>query len=331
MQGSTWLGSWKPTRTSPWPEMLESTKPFNMNSSMKLIAAPFTPFNQNGSLNLSIIEDYADRLYRDGVSGVFVAGTTGEGMSLTEEERKRLVEAWRSAASGKLRLFVHVGHSALETSIVLSRHAQQHGADAIAAMGPTFFAAPSPLTIAKLGNAMASAAPDLPFFYYHLPSMSRVSHLASDCLSALSEKIPNFGGIKFTHDDLVDYQRCIDQAGDRYEIFFGRDELFLQGLISGATSAVGSTYNFAAPLYSGIHKALSAGQFNEARRLQKLCSDAIMVMLRFGGLPGIKATLAMRGIDCGAPRLPLESLNNEQKSALRLELEMIGYFDLISK
>lgn len=104
-----------------------------------LIAATFTPFLPNEELNLAIIPQMADLLVRNGVSGAFICGTTGEGFSMTNDERRRTAEAWRAATPPGLKLIVHVGHLSLTESCALARHAQEIGADAIATIAPCFF------------------------------------------------------------------------------------------------------------------------------------------------------------------------------------------------
>lgn len=293
---------------------------------VKLIAAPFTPLRPDGSIHLDLIPTYANTLAKNGVSGVFINGTTGEGLSHSREDRIALAEAWRAASRSKLHLIVHVGHSSIEESKMLARHAESIQADGIASIGAVFFEPSSPAAWVSACQEMAAAAPQIAFYYYHMPSMSRVRFKASDVLPALAQSIPNFRGIKFTHEDLEDYQRCLELANGRYEVFFGRDELLLTGLKLGATSAVGSTYNFAAPLYLRLAEWQHLGRTDEAASLQNLCSEAINLMIRNGGLPSIRATMGLFGVDCGPMRLPLQAPAPERIQKLAAELESLGYF-----
>lgn len=296
---------------------------------VKLIAAPFTPLRPDGSVNLDLIPLYADTLVQSGVAGVFINGTTGEGLSHSREDRTALAAAWREATRSRLDLIVHVGHTAITESMILARHAESIRADGIASIGSVFYEPCNPLAWVRSCREIAAAAPNTPFYYYHMPSMSRVRFKASEILPALIKTIPNFRGIKFTHEDLDDYQRCLALAAGKYEIFFGRDELLLQGLAMGATSAVGSTYNFAAPLYLRIARCHRLGRIMEAELGQALCTKGIEVMIRNGGLPSIRATMGFSGIDCGPMRLPLEAPTMAQIATLSKELEELGYFDQI--
>ena len=296
-----------------------------------LIAAPFTPMKKDGAMNLDLIEPYAERLYRDGLAGVFVGGTSGEGMSLTQSERIELATRWKQALGRRLKFIVHVGHASMPEAISLARHASTLQADGIAAIGPIFFSAAGIDPLVAYCRNIAQAAPDQPFYYYHMPSMSRVPFSASELFIELAEKIPTFRGIKFTHEDLPDYERCLKLAGGRYEIFFGRDELLLQGIQIGARSAFGSTYNFAAPLYLRIAELWQNGDHDDARRLQDLCTQAISIMVRYDGLPGIRATFNLFGFDCGAPRLPLRGLSPAQMQTLQRDLEKVGFLAALSE
>lgn len=320
-----------PTTLTPSPIETPIVQKPTKARSVKLIAAPFTPLNADGSINFGLIEKYADTLVENGVAGVFINGTTGEGLSHSREDRIALAEAWRSATRSKLTFIVHVGHSSIEESKLLAAHAESIGADGIASIGSIFFE-PSDLSAWVLAcRAIASAAPHTPFYYYHMPSMSRVRFKASDILPALIESIPNFRGIKFTHDDLEDYQRCLSLAAGKYEIFFGRDELLLEGLTRGATSAVGSTYNFAAPLYLRLAEWHRLGRTEDATATQTLCTNGIEIMIRNGGLPAIRATMGLNGIDCGPMRLPLLAPSAERIQILWNELQEMGYFHQLQR
>jgi N-acetylneuraminate lyase len=295
-----------------------------------LIAATFTPFLPNEELNLAIVPQMADLLVRNGVSGAFICGTTGEGFSMTSDERRRTAEAWRNATPSGLKLIVHVGHLSLLESCTLAKHAQQIGADAIATIAPCFFKPAGPEELVAWCQRVAGAAPTVPFYYYHMPAMTGIDISATDFLACADGKIPNLAGIKFTHEDLDDYEAARRFAGGRYDILFGRDEILLSGLHLGATGAVGSTYNFAAPLYSRIMRAMHSQDLTSARRDQDNSQAFIDVMARFGGLPAGKAMMKLIGLDCGPVRLPLRNLSAGQEAALGEALKTLGFFDYAS-
>ena len=294
-------------------------------SPIELIAAPFTPFDQQGEIQYDRIPAQARFLESQGISGVFVCGTTGEGISLTLEERKNVVLAWK-AAVGPLRWFVHVGHGSLKDAQELARHAEEAGAPAIASLGPIFFPAGDAQVLTDYCRAIAEAAPRTPFYYYHMPSMARVEACAYPAMRLMIEQIPTFAGVKFTHEDVDDYRRCLELGGTRHPVFFGRDEMLLEGIRAGAQTAVGSTYNFAASLYLEIARASADGAKDRAERLQRLCAEAICHAVAEGGLSAIKVIHGLAGFDCGPVRSPLRNLQPEAKARLNAALHEIGYF-----
>ncbi len=289
-----------------------------------LIAAPFTPFHEDGSLAPEIIPQQAAQLAADGVTGAFVCGSTGEGASLTIAERKQVAQAWIQSAPPELSVIVHVGHTAVEESRELARHAAGAGAAAIAAYAPHYFKPASVTDLVECCARIAAAAPELPFYYYHIPSMTGVTLACADFLAAARDRIPNLAGIKFTHENLMDYLACLRFEDGRYDILFGRDESLLAALAIGAQGAVGSTYNYIGPLFNQLIEAFNAGDLIKAAELQSQANRIIQIMIDHGGQPAGKAIASLRGIDLGPVRAPLRNLDAEQKDKLAAALESAG-------
>lgn len=295
-----------------------------------LVAAPFTPLRPDGQVAFETIPRLATLLQRNGAGAAFVCGTTGEGPSLASEERRQVAAAWRTAMPGG-KLVVHVGHLSLPESQALARHAQSIGADAIATLAPHFFKASRAEELVAWCANVASAAPALPFYYYHMPSMTGVPVTAIDFLRHAVDRIPSLAGVKFTHEDLEEYAACRAFAPERYHILFGRDEMLLSGLRLGAPGAVGSTYNYAAPLYLAVMKAFAAGDNAAAEQGQARAREFIGIMNRYGGLPAGKTIMKFIGVDCGPVRLPLANLTPDQEKAFHAELEAIGFLEYASR
>lgn len=291
-----------------------------------LISAPFTPFKDDLTLALAKVGPYAEYLHRHGVRGAFVAGTTGEGASLTSQERRDLLECWQAEKPKGLQLIAHVGHQSLAESCALATHAQACGADAVGSLAPSFFKPGNLADLVACCAQIAAAAPALPFYYYHMPAMTGVNFAMVDFLPRAAEAIPNFAGIKFTHENLMDYGLTLAAAGPQRAILFGRDEILLCALALGAPGAVGSTYNYLAPLYTKLMAAFHAGRQAEAYQLQLKSQQIIAVMVKHGGLSAGKAIMGLIGLDCGPLRMPLPTLSPDQIAALRAELDAAGMF-----
>ena len=290
-----------------------------------LIAAPFTAMNANCSLNLPMIERQGAALAENGVNGAFICGTTGEGLSLTTDERFQIAEKWLSVAPRSLSIIVHVGHQSLNDSRQLAAHAEQIGASAFATIAPTFFRVTNLEQLVDYCAQIAAAAPKLPFYYYHMPAMTGADFSMHDFLKLASRRIPNLAGIKFTHENLMDYTRCLNFEEGRFNILFGRDEILLAALTMGATGAVGSTYNYMPSIYHQMIEAFNAGALENARRFQLIAIQVISIMSRHGGLPAGKAMMKMLGVDCGPVRSPLQNLSPEAVESLTRELAQLGF------
>ncbi len=285
--------------------------------------------HEDGSLDLARIPQIVEHLVNDRVAGLYVNGTTGEGPSLTGGERRAAAEAYVRAAGRRLPVIVQVGHNSLFEARELAAHAQAIGADAVSATPPMYF---RPAGVGELVTCMAdvaSAAPDLLFFYYHIPRMTRVELDMVEFLQRAAERIPNFAGIKFSCSNLHEFQACVEFAADRWAVFFGYDEMLLSALVVGARAAVGSTYNFAAPLYHRLIEAFERGNLPEARRLQGLSVAMVRVLLHYRGMAGLKAAMKLVGRDCGPTRRPLIALTDAELEAMRRELQSIGFFDFV--
>lgn len=290
-----------------------------------LIAAPNAPMHKDGTINLDIVPQYAEHLRNSGVAGVFVNGTTGESLSLSPQERVALAEAWAKVCGPDLKLIVHVGDNALPVSRDLAAHATQIGAAAIGAMPPSFFK-PAAGAVADWCAAVADAAPEMPFYYYHIPSMTGVSVRMVD-LFPLAGRIPSFAGAKYTFEDLMDYQMAVEAEGGRYDVLFGRDEMFLSGLAVGAQGAVGSTYNYMAPVYLRIIEAYNKGDMDAARRWQTRSHQLVRILQHsINGIACGKAILNLCGVDVGPSRVPLPRYTRDEQNRLRASLEAIGFF-----
>ena len=298
-----------------------------------LVAASFTPMNPDGSMNPAMIEQQLDLLVRNKVAGVFVNGSTGESLSLSVQERLDIAKRWVDAAPDDFKVIIHCGHTSLAECKDMAAQAEKIGAWGIGAMAPSFF---KPETLAELVAfcvELASCAPNLPFYYYHIPSMTGVHFPMTDFLEAASPKIPNLAGIKYTWEDLLDFNLCRLMDGGRFDLLFGRDEHLICGLALGARGAIGSTYNFAAPLYNRLIEAFDSGNLEKARQLQVQSQKMIRLFLRVDAtfLGVMKTVMKMVGVDCGPVRLPLKNPSQEQHDKLQADLEKIGFFEFCSK
>ena len=298
-----------------------------------LIDAPFTPFDSKGEVNYDIIPEYAALLARNGLKGVFINGSSGEGYMLTEEERMKLAEAWIAAVPKDFKVIVHVGSTCVKSSRRLAEHAQKCGAWGIGAMAPPFPKVGRIEELVKYCEEIACGAPNLPFYFYHIPAFNGAFLSMYDFLCAVDGRIPNFAGIKYTFESLYEYNRCRRYKDGKFDMLHGQDETILPCLaMGGAQGGIGGTTNYNGRCLVGIQQAWEAGDLEKARELQNYAQDVIDVICHFrGNIVGGKRIMKLIGLDLGPNRTPFQNVTDEEEKQLRAELEAIDFFNKCNK
>ncbi len=298
-----------------------------------LIDAPFTPFYANGEVNYEPIQAYADLLARNGLKGVFINGSSGEGYMLTEEERMLLAEAWVRAVPKNFKVIVHVGSTCVKSSHRLAEHAQKIGAWGIGAMAPPFPKVNRIEELVKYCEEIACGAPNLPFYFYHIPAFNGAYLSMLDFLKAVDGRIPNFAGIKYTFESLYEYNRCRRYKDGKFDMLHGQDETILPCLaMGGAQGGIGGTTNYNGRVLTGILEAWQAGDLEKARELQNYAQDVIDVICHFrGNIVGGKRIMKLIGLDLGPNRTPFPNVTDEEEVQLHKELEAIDFFNHCNK
>ena len=304
-----------------------------MASQQGLIAAPFTPMHKDGSLNLSIIPSYYNLLKENSVNGAFICGSTGEGVSMSVTEKKAVAVAWAACTKDDSSFTVMplLGGTCIADCKDLALHAREVGLDAVSFTAPFYFKPANAETLAQCCAEIAAAVPDMPFYYYHIPVLTGVGIPMYDLLKAVDGKIPNFAGIKYTHEDFMDFLSCINFQNGKYDMLWGRDENMLPALAVGAKGAVGSTFNYAAPLYYNLIDAFNNGEMEKAQVLQQESIDMIRLLGKYGGIATGKAYMKLLGLDCGEFRLPVKNMSNENFELFKKEVEQLGFQNYCSK
>ena len=295
-----------------------------------LIAATFTPMDETGALQLERVPALVEHLVQDQVGGLYVCGSTGEGPLLTTAERKAVAEAHVAATAGRLPVVIQVGHNSLADARDLAAHAQAIGADALSATPPGYFKPADMDSLLACMENITQAAPKLPFYYYNIPQLSGVQLDMIEFLRRGAERIPTLRGIKYSACTIEEFHACLRYEDGRFDLLFGSDPMLLSALVVGAEGAVGSTYNFAAPLYNEIIRAFKAGELERAREVQAVIVVMVRIVLRYRGLAGLKALMKLCGHDCGPTRLPLVPLTEGEEESLRRELEGMHFFERLS-
>ncbi|MBX2818346.1 MAG: dihydrodipicolinate synthase family protein [Rhodothermaceae bacterium] len=294
-----------------------------------LIPAAYTPFHPDYSLNTDVIAQLVQLYIAQGCKTVFINGTTGEFASMSLNERIVVAESWIKHKD-TLSVWIHVGHTSQHEAIQLARHAHAIGAEAVSALAPYYFTPSSALGLVDFLLPIAKAAAPLPFYYYHIPSMTHSSIDMGEFIPIAVEQIPTFAGLKFSSPDLYTLQRARQAAqlesGSSIEILFGVDEMLLGALPFAIDGAIGSTYNFSSPLYNRLLMEYEHNKIDEAQKLQAQSAEIVREFHAYGGVSTGKAIMKMLGVSCGPPRPPLPTLSLAERNSVYEKIAPLEIF-----
>lgn len=304
-----------------------------MEKIVGLIDAPFTPFYEDGEVNYEPIPAYAAMLKKNGLQGVFINGSSGEGYMLTDEERMKLAEAWMAAAPEGFKVIVHVGSCCLKSSRLLAEHAGRIGAWGIGSMAPPFPKIGRVEELVKYIETIAAGAPELPFYYYHIPAFNGAYLPMVEVLKAVDGRVPNFAGIKYTYESMYEYNQCRLYGGGKYDMLHGQDETILPCLaMGGAQGGIGGTTNYNGKELVGIIDAWKAGDVELARERQNFSQEVINVICHYrGNIVAGKRIMKLIGMDLGKNRVPFQNMTEAEEAKMKAELEAIGFFERCNK
>ncbi|MCE7863668.1 MAG: dihydrodipicolinate synthetase [Bacteroidetes bacterium CHB5] len=291
-----------------------------------LVAAPFTPMKPDGSLNLELIPTYYQILKSEGVVGAFICGSTGEGPSLTFKEKMLMIKAWTDCVKkgDDFKIIPLLGGTCISECVELAQYAAATGVHGVSITAPYYFKIGSIDTLAEICRTVAGSIPSTPFYYYHIPVLTGVDFQMINLLERVDD-IPNFAGIKYTHEDFMDFLSCLNYKGNTYDMLWGRDENLLSALVLGAKGGVGSTYNYAAPLYHDLIALYNQGKLEAAQKRQQQSIDMIRLLGKYGGIATGKAYMKLMGLDCGEFRLPVKNMSAAQFESFKRDVDHLNF------
>jgi 4-hydroxy-tetrahydrodipicolinate synthase len=292
-----------------------------------IITAALTPLSSDGGelANTVVFEKYYRFLLERKINGLFVCGTTGEGMVLTLAERKKVAERAVSIVSNEVPLLVHVGCNSTAESIELVRHTASIHAQGAAVVTPYFYSYDR-TAIAAHYRAIANAVPDLPIFLYYLPSYTH-NDLSPSLVVELCTECPNIIGLKHSDSDQIRLQEYRQAVDDHFTLLSGDDSVALAALTLGADGCVTGKSSTFPEMLVAIYEAFCKGDISAARMLQSNLNRLIGGLLDIGegiGLAYFKAALCYRGLDIGGMRPPQRRLTQNENAELTAGLDLLA-------
>lgn len=294
----------------------------------RILPALVTPLTDSGELDERALEHLIDHLYRSGMGGLYITGSTGEGIYLDPAIRRRITEIAVAHSRGHGQVLVHVGAIAAMQAYELAKHAGQVGADGISSI-PPFVGGCSQVETLDYYRTLASST-NVPVVGYYIPGLTGQVWSIDRMVEVL--KIDNVAGFKFTHTDLYMLERVMSHIGREKIVYFGVDEMLCHGVACGAHGGIGTTYNFMPKLILEVATLSAEGRWEEARKVQKKVNEVIEVLLTCHGLAASKQILVWQGhiasARCAPPRA---SLTAEQQTSLRAKLMQTAIADTLIK
>ncbi|CAI6066505.1 dihydrodipicolinate synthase family protein [Cohnella sp. JJ-181] len=267
-----------------------------------IIVAMYACYDEQGEVSAEAARKLARYYATAGVKGLYVGGSSGEGMLQTADERKRTLEAVVAEVGGELTVIAHVGAPSTRESVELARHAERIGAHAVSAV-PAIYYRLSARSVQAHWQAIIDST-ELPFIIYHIPQTTGF-HLSPELLAAMAAQ-PKVIGVKISAESTYELQQFKAIGGEGFLVLNGPDEQYVAGRAIGADGGIGGTYGVMPELFLRIESCVRAGRMEEAQRWQFVVNELIKELLAYPSLYGAcKALLRHRGLDIGGPRMPL--------------------------
>ncbi|WP_246608732.1 dihydrodipicolinate synthase family protein [Paenibacillus agaridevorans] len=285
----------------------------NIETFQGIYIAMYSAYNEQGEVDAERVKKLARYYVGTGVRGLYVGGSSGEGILQTAVERKLVLEAVMEEIRGELKVIVHVGASSTRESMELSRHAELCGADAISAV-PAIYYRLSEAAVEIHWQQLIDSS-NLPFIIYNIPQTTGFQ-LSPKLLEKLAAQ-PKVIGVKMSGESTFDLQQYKVAGGEDFLVFNGPDEQFLAGRIMGADGGIGGTYGVMPELFCMLNELYLDNRVTEAQELQYKINAIIKRLLSYPSLYGaVKHILSLRGVETGGPRLPLLPVREENHHSL---------------
>jgi len=288
-----------------------------------IFPAFYACYDDAGNISRSRASLLAEYYLQLGLDGLYVAGSSGECVLHTVEERKATLEAVMEAVGGKMTVIAHIAAPATRDSIALAQHAEKLGADAIA-MLPGFYYGLNDATVKQYWTDVLDATDHIPMIIYNIPGTSNGYNLSTGLFEQMLQT-GRVDGVKNSSGSVLDILRFRAAGGDEIAVFNGPDEQYLAGRMMGASGGIGATYGYMPELYMKLEQLIQAGKTDSATQLQMEITALINMNFTVSSLyAGAKGVLKRRGIDIGsvrAPFLPLREKDDEIIQAMHDKMQ----------
>lgn len=286
--------------------------------------AMFTPISKDGEPALDQVEKLVKLFISQNLDGIYILGSTGQGLLFTEEQRKRVTSRVAEIAKGRIPIIVQVGALTTKEAVRLAMYAEQCGVDAISSVGPVYYSGNAAMALEHYKRIASST--QLPFFPYQLGE----NFIPGDTIQFVNQllNIPHIAGMKLTTNQLLEISRIHNYAGEKLKLFSGSDELFCHASLCGTVGAIGSFYNIWGLQCKQVLMEFKNGNYALAQEFMLGFQKVIYKILPNSWTFFRKAMLLKYQIDIGKAKPPLGNtqIEWEDKSVMDIfkEIEYIS-------
>ena len=284
-----------------------------------VMPALVTPFDENKNVNVPVLKSLTEHLIGQGAYGFYIGGATGEGISMTREQREILAFEAVNQINKRVPAIVHIASINLEEAKALAKHAESVGADCVSAIPPLFYGY-SEDDVFDYYKAIAESV-SIPVMIYY--NKNAGFNMTAKFTARLFE-IDNVTAIKWTSSDYYGMMMVKELTQGEMNVINGPDEMLLMGLCAGADGGIGSTYNFMLPTIKAIYDNFVKGDIDKARENQRLATNIIYALHKFEGIPFTKAILEKQGFPAGNCLPPFKQYSDAEKAVMVEEAVKMG-------
>jgi dihydrodipicolinate synthase/N-acetylneuraminate lyase len=287
-----------------------------------IIVALHTPLTASGEIHEEALRDHLEWMVQCGIHGIFPCGTMGEGIALSDIQRKRVAEVTVDQVKGRIPVLPQITTNNTAGCIDLARHAKTSGCDAISVIAPFFYPSDG-VALDAFFTEIAGAVPDLPVYLYNNPGRS-ASGISSSLVGKLAKRVKNIVGIKDSSKDLILFQEYVEVGGGGFECIIGTDGLVYPAMMVGGVGVVSAVANPFPELMVALYDAVIAKQYERARKLQLLVNQ-LRIVLKIGPyLAGYKEIMRLRGRRFPLEmKAPLRGLNEKETAEIHTAFEAL--------
>lgn len=287
-----------------------------------LVHTPVTPFDRDHRVDLATYEKLLDFHVRSGADALALPMHVGESVSLTDAERRTLVEFAIRRLDGRAPVVVHVSDSGTAIAAARARHAERAGAAAVVCAPPYYWTPPPAMLLEHFAQIGSSVS--VPFFVYNAPEEMGGTRITAELALRLIERLPNFAGIV---DASLDWQFMIEVVSAARKARPGwrlvsATEYLVSACAIGGSGVFAPLAGLAPRLVRRLHDLCREERYREAREKQEALA-ALRQAVKRGGVAALKAALRAMGRDCGEPRYPLKGLGEAERLRLSERLAAI--------